>query len=101
MDINTSNATKTAKDTYNGAAKTVDKFADKFADKAQSGLEHVADRARDLEPTLANRYEAIRDTASEGYDTAVSAVKKYPLYAVLGATSIGLMAGLLLARRKN
>ncbi len=97
MEANTSNAQKTAKDSYNGAAKTVDKYAE----KAQSGLEKLADRASDMEPNLSARYEAIRDSAAEGYDTAVDAVKKYPLYAVLGSTAIGLLAGMLLARRRN
>lgn len=91
------NPSKTAKDTYNGASKAVDKFADKI----QSGVEHVSDKARSLESTFGSRYETIRDSAAEGYDVAVDTVRKYPMYAVLGSTAIGLLAGLLIARRRS
>lgn len=91
------NPSKTAKETYNGATKAVDKFADKI----QSGVEQVSDKARSLESTFGSRYEAIRDSAAEGYDVAVDTVRKYPLYAVLGSTAIGLLAGLLIARRRD
>lgn len=91
------NPTKTAKDTYNGASKAVDKFTDKI----QSGAEQVGDKARSLESTFGSRYEALRDSAAEGYDIAVDTVRKYPLYAVLGSTAIGLMAGMLIARRRS
>lgn len=97
MELNTSNAAKAAKDTYNGAAKTVDKFAD----KVQSGMEQASDRARSIESSFSSRYENLKDSATEGYDMAVETVRKYPLYAVLGSTAIGLLAGLLLARRKH
>lgn len=101
MELNTSNATKAAKDTYTGASKTVEKYTDKFADKAQTGIDQAIDRARSLESDFASRYENFKDSAVEGYDMAVDTVKKYPLYAVLGSTAIGLLAGLLIARRKN
>lgn len=100
MELNTTNTTKAAKDVYNGASKTVEKFADKFTDKAQAGIEQVADRAHSLEGNLVSRYENLKDSAVEGYDMAVNTVKKYPLYAVLGSTAIGLLAGILIARRK-
>jgi ElaB/YqjD/DUF883 family membrane-anchored ribosome-binding protein len=83
MELNT---TKVAKETYNGATKAADQ---------------ALDRAKDMIPSLESRYEAIKDGASEGFDTAVSTVKKYPLYAVLGSTALGLLAGMLIARRKN
>lgn len=101
MELNTSNATKAAKDTLNGVSKATDKYADKFADKAQSGIDQVANRAHEIEGDFASRYESLKDSAVEGYDMAVDTVKKYPLYAVLGSTAIGLLAGLLIARRKN
>jgi ElaB/YqjD/DUF883 family membrane-anchored ribosome-binding protein len=101
MELNTSNPSKTAKDAYNGATKAVDKFADKFADKAQTGIDQVTDRAQALESSFAARYENLKDSAAEGYDMAVDTVKKYPLYAVLGSTAIGLLAGILIARRRD
>lgn len=92
------NPTKASKDTYNGATKAVDKFADKL----QTGVvEQASDRMQAIESNLASRYEALRDSAAEGYDTAISTVKKYPLYAVLGSTAIGLLAGLLIAKRRS
>lgn len=94
------NQTKNTKDTYSGAAKTVDKYADKFVDKFQSGVEQVSDKAHAIESKLASRYDSIRDSAAEGYGVAVDTVRKYPLYAVLGSTAIGMLAGLLIARRK-
>lgn len=97
MELNTTNATKAAKDTFNGATKSVDKFAD----RAQSGLDQAIDKARSVESSLTDRYADLKDSASEGYDIAVNTVRKYPLYAVLGSTAIGLLAGLLLGRRKH
>jgi ElaB/YqjD/DUF883 family membrane-anchored ribosome-binding protein len=101
MELSTSTSSKVAKDNFNGASKAVDRYTDKFADKAQAGIDQVADRAQALEKNLITRYENLKDSAVEGYDIAVDTVKKYPLYAVLGSTAIGVLAGLLLARRKN
>lgn len=88
MEMNTTN--KTAKEGFNGARKAIDNFADKAADKADQ-----------LESTLSSKYETFREGAVEGYEAAVDTVKKYPLYAVLGSTAIGLLAGVLFARRRD
>jgi ElaB/YqjD/DUF883 family membrane-anchored ribosome-binding protein len=105
-----SNPQKIAKDTYNGATKAVDKYADKaqtavekYGDKAQNFVERAGDKVQDFAEShsLMDRYAAVRDGAAEGYDTAISTVKKYPLYAVLGSTAIGLLAGMLIARRRS
>ena len=95
MDLN--NPSKIAKDAYNGATKAVDKFAD----KALPTVQQASDRAHDMESSLVSRYESLKDSATEGYETAVKTVRKYPLYALLGSTAIGLLAGLLIARRKD
>lgn len=99
MEMNTS---KTAKDTYQGVTRAGDHLADKadkVVDKVKSGANQVIDRANGMD--LAARYDAIKQSASEGYDTAISTVRKYPFYAIGGAAAIGVLAGLLLARRRS
>ncbi len=95
------NTTKASKDAYQGVARAGDHLADKadkVVDKVKAGANQLADKANDMD--LAARYESIKESASEGYDSAISTVKKYPLYAVGGACAVGLLAGLLLARRR-
>ena len=94
MDMNIQ---KTGKQAYNGAAKTVDQLSD----EVKAGGQQAAAKFENMEASLTERYKALKDTAADGYDTAIDTVKKYPLYAVLGATGLGLLGGLLLARRRS
>ena len=98
MDMNIQ---KTGKQAFNGAAKTVDNVADDLKVGTQQATAMMNDKFQDMEASLATRYGAWKDTASEGYGSAIDTVKKYPLYAVLGATAFGILGGLLLARRRN
>ena len=98
MDMNIQ---KTGKQAFNGAAKTVDNVADDIKVGTHQAAAKMNDKFQEMEASLATRYVAWKDTASEGYDTAIDTVKKYPLYAVLGATGIGLLAGFLISRRRN
>lgn len=91
------NPQKIAKEAYNGAAKSLEQAGN----KVQAGGDQALDRAKAIESTIASRYDDLKEMASESYDTAVTAVKKYPLYAVAGSAAIGLLAGLLISRRKN
>lgn len=84
------NPTKTSKEAFSGTRKATESFADK-----------AMDRAEQFEGALASKYEALREGAVEGYNVAVDTVKKYPLYAVLGSTAIGLLAGVLIARSRR
>lgn len=99
MEVNSS---KIAKDSYQGVTRTGEQLADKAdraVDKVKAGAQQIMDRAEGMD--LSARYNALKDTAAEGYDTAVKTVKKYPLYAVGGAAALGLLAGLLLSRRSR
>ena len=96
------NSSKTVKDTYQGVTRAGDQLADraeKVIDKAKTSAHQLIDRAEGLD--LAARYDAIKEGASEGYQSAVSTVKKYPLYALGGAAALGLFAGLWFARRRD
>lgn len=89
------NSSKTAKETYQGVTRA----GDHLADRAEKVIDKVKSNANSMD--LAARYDAIKEGASEGYQTAVSTVKKYPLYAIGGAAAIGLFAGLWFARRRD
>lgn len=84
------NPTKSSKEAFNATRKAAENFAEK-----------AMDRTEQLEDTFASKYETLREGAVEGYQTAVDTVKKYPLYAVLGSTAIGLLAGVLIARSRR
>ncbi len=98
MDMN---AQKTGKQAYNGATKAVDHLGAEVKSGANQVANQAADKFSEMETSLTERYQDLRKSAGEGYDVAVDTVKKYPLYAILGATGIGLLGGLLLARRRN
>ncbi len=96
------NSTKASKENYQGVARAADQAAnkaDRVVDRVKTGAHEIMNRAEDFD--LAARYNAIKDSAAEGYDTAIRTVKKYPLYAVGGAAAIGVLAGLLLSRRRH
>jgi len=94
MEVNTN---KLVKQAYNGASKAIDKVAD----KAHDGADMVAEKAGEFESNLSSRYEALRDSASEGYDVAIHTVKKYPVYTVLGSAALGIAAGILIGRSSS
>ena len=97
MENTTSYTGKSPKESLNNAASKADGYANSIATSA----ERVWDKAKDVEKSLASRYQAVRDMAVDGYDATTEVVKKYPMSTLVAATATGLIAGLLLARRKN
>ena len=81
----------------NNAASKVDGYANSVA----TGAERAWDKAKDVEKSLASRYQAVKDVALDGYEVTTEVVKKYPMSTLVAATATGLLAGLLIARRKN
>ncbi|MBC7753294.1 MAG: hypothetical protein H7Z71_03585 [Moraxellaceae bacterium] len=88
---------KSPKDSYNNAASKVDGYSNSVA----TGAERVWEKAKDVEKTLATRYQSVKEMALDGYDTTTEVVRKYPMSTLVAATATGLFAGLLLARRKK
>ena len=97
MENTTSYTGKSPKDTLNNAASKVDGYANSVA----TGAERVWDKAKDVEKSLASRYQAVKDVALDGYEVTTEVVKKYPMSTLVAATATGFLAGLFIARRKN
>ncbi len=96
MENTTSYTGKSPKQNFNNAASKTDDYAASIA----TGAERVWDKAKDVEKSLASSYQTAKDAAIDGYDVTTEVVRKYPMSTLVAATATGLLAGLLLARRK-
>jgi ElaB/YqjD/DUF883 family membrane-anchored ribosome-binding protein len=96
MENTTSYTGKSPKQTFNNAASKSDGYVDSIA----TGAERVWDKAKDVEKSLASRYQTVRTATIDGYDATSEVVRKYPMSTLVAATATGLFAGFLLARRK-
>lgn len=97
MDNTTAYTGKSPKESFNNAASKADGYANSIA----TGAERVWDKAKDVEKTLATRYQSAKDMALDGYEATTEVVRKYPMSTLVAATATGLFAGLLLARRRK
>lgn len=63
----------------------------------RNGMDNLSDKVKDLD--VQGQYDMIKERATDAYDTSVDFIKKYPVSALLGATAIGYIAGVLARRR--
>ena len=47
------------------------------------------------------QYSEVKELAEEGLESTFAIVKKYPLYSLLGAAAIGVIAGSLISRSRQ
>lgn len=60
----------------------------------KQGVKHEMDKG-----VWADRYHAVQDKAREAVDVSEDFVKDHPFYTILGAATIGFVAGFLLRRK--
>lgn len=89
MEINNSTTPRELKKELNSTAQNVKGQAQEaiseFSESWKDGFEHA--------------YGMIQDRTRQATDVSESFIKKHPLTTVLGAAAVGLLAGILLARR--
>ncbi|MBV2169165.1 MAG: DUF883 family protein [Bdellovibrio sp.] len=66
----------------------------------KESVKHGAEAAkRDLSRTWNDRYHAVQDRTREAVDASEEFVKAHPFYTVLGAATVGFVAGMLIRRK--
>lgn len=60
----------------------------------KQGVKHEMDKG-----VWTDRYHAVQDKAREAVDASEDFVKDHPFYTILGAATIGFVAGFLLRRK--
>lgn len=90
----------TQRDLKNGAEKVSQYAADKTR-QAGSAIEKtgssIADQIGSMD--LSETYKVVQDKASDALDITVDFVKEHPFYSLLGAATLGFVAGSLLRRQ--
>lgn len=71
-------------------ANNVNQNAEILSEKFKEGVKVISKKAEKFD------YDDLARTAESGYEASLSFVKKYPLYSILGATAVGLVAGAFL-----
>lgn len=61
----------------------------------KQGVKHEMDKG-----VWSDRYHAVQDKAREAVDASEDFVRVHPFYTILGAATVGFVAGVLLRRRK-
>ena len=97
MENSSTYSGKAPKESYNNAASKADAYSSSIA----TGVDSAWEKAKDVEKTLAMRYQSVKEMALDGYDKTTEFVRKYPMSTLVAATATGLFAGLLLARRNK
>lgn len=85
--------------TVKNAAQDLEGAAHNMTEKVKSGVSTVGKQIGSLADTKS--YKMIRERAEDAADVSVNFVKRYPLYTLLGATAIGVLAGFLLSRKND
>jgi len=90
---------KEVNDSYKQASDT----AKNLADQSESGFDQIVTKAKaQLEKVdFGGRLEDIQSQAQDRAKSALNLVKKYPVYATVGAIAVGVVAGILISRKSR
>lgn len=92
MNTNLQKAAKQTSQSMNHAAEAV-------SEKVKEGARTIDKKVKNFDSSeLESVYSSVRARAESGVESTYDIVKKYPLYSLLAATAVGMIAGSMIKK---